>query len=186
MGLWEVNPTVDSCPFQSVGPGCSSSLTPGPLLPPASWLPSSLSVLSPLPQLPESSESSTASILAFPCLKFSSDSRCLEKRECTLPGVHGSPGTSGTDPARASDPRVSCHLPLHPVLPPQKWVLTSSVCMPHSETLLMLASRPSPPPHSLPYPPRLSSNATSSKKSQWNISVWFDHSLLFAWLVSLP
>lgn len=149
MGLWEVNPTVDSCPFQSVGPGCSSSLTPEPLLPPASWSPSSPSVLSPLPQLPESSESCTASILAFPCLTFCSDSRCLEKRECTLPGVHGSSGTSGMDPTLSSDPHVSCHLPLHPVLLPQKWVLTSSVLIPHSETSLMLASRPRVPSHHL-------------------------------------
>ena len=42
------------------------------------------------------------------------------------------------------------------------------------------------PPHSLLHLPKLSSNATSSKKSWQNISVRFDHSFLFAWLVSPP
>lgn len=149
MGLWEVNPPVDSCPFQSVGPSCSSSLTPWPSLPPASWSPSSPSVLSLLSQLPESSEYSTASILAFPCLNFCSDCRCLEKRESAPCLVFTAPqGPAGLTPLMHLTHMSPATSLLHPVLPPQKWVLTS-VCVPHSETSLMLAPRPGVPSHHL-------------------------------------
>lgn len=124
MDLWEVSSTVHIHPSWSAGPGCPSSLAPEPLLPLASWSPSSPSGLPPLHQLPEASAYSTASILALPWLKFCSDSCCLEKRNRTQPDVNGSLGTSQSDPTYPS-PATSL---LHPVLLPQEQILHLS-CM---------------------------------------------------------
>ena len=139
---------MDPCPAQSVGPGCSSRLTPGPLLRPASWSPSSAPVVPLLPQLPESSACSTASILAFPCLKFRSDSAAW-RRECA-------PCRWSRFPRGQLDDAPTVHLthtppaasPLHPALPPQKGAL-ASVRIPDSEASLTLASRPRVPSHHL-------------------------------------